>query len=347
MPKLDLVVPGGLVARTGGYNYDRRIVEGLSARGWGVTVHALDASFPLPSPPALHEARRALMRISSGRRVVLDGLALGGMPALVETEAERLCLIALIHHPLALETGLDSDTAHRLCESEKRALAATRKVIVNSAATARALVTYDVPRERITVVNPGTDPAPLAIGSESDSLHLLCVATLTPRKGHAVLIEALHRLRDKAWRLICVGSATRDSATAQTLRRQIATLGLSDRITLVGELDNEALADCYHRADAFVLASHHEGYGMAYAEALACGLPVVGTQAGAIPETVHASAGLLVAPGDVVALTQALQRLLVDYGLRARLRAGALLACKTLPTWKQACDGFAAAIAAA
>jgi glycosyltransferase involved in cell wall biosynthesis len=345
MSKLDLVVPGELVTRTGGYIYDRRIVEGMSARGWRITVHALDMSFPLPTPCALHEAQRALMRIPSGRRVVLDGLALGGMPALIETEADRLRLIALIHHPLALETGLETDTVLRLREAEKRALDATYRVITTSATTAHNLALYGVPLERLSVVNPGTDPAPLAAGSGSDSLHLLCVAALIPRKGHALLIEALNRLRNKAWRLSCVGSATRDPVTALALRLQIAALGLSDRITLTGELDDDVLADCYHRADAFVLASHHEGYGMAYAEALARGLPVVGTRAGAIPETVPSSAGLLVAPGDVGALAEALHLLLVDHELRARLRAGARVARNRLPSWEQACAGFAAALA--
>jgi glycosyltransferase involved in cell wall biosynthesis len=267
------------------------------------------------------------------------------MPAVVEAEAERLRLIALIHHPLAFETGLAPETALRLREGEQRALAAVQRVIAPSATTARALQQYGVLPARIAVVNPGTDPAPAAAGSGSDSLHLLCVATLTPRKGHALLIEALGTLHDSAWRLTCVGSTSRDLATAQALRHQIAALGLTDRITLTGEVDDAMLARCYDSADAFVLASHYEGYGMVFAEALARGLPIVGTCAGAIPETVPSSAGLLVPAGDAGALATALRRLLEDAELRARLAAGARLARKALPSWKQACATFAAAVA--
>ncbi len=344
MLALDLVVPGSLDMRTGGYIYDRRIVQGLSARGWRVTVHALDMSFPLPTPSALNEACAVLERIPSGRHVVVDGLALGGMPAHIESQAERLRLIALIHHPLALEWGLESEIALRLRETERQALAATQGIIVTSAATARNLASYDVPLDRVAVVNPGTDPAPLAVGSGCGCLHMLCVASLIPRKGHTVLIEALHRLRNKAWRLSCVGDTTRDPATARALRRQIAALDLDDRITFTGELDDESLAACYHSADAMVLASYHEGYGMAYAEALARGLPIIGTRAGAIPDTVPAAAGLLVAPGNVEAMAQALRRLLEDPLLHSRLRSGARLVRKTLPSWEQACAGFAAAL---
>lgn len=343
---LEFVLPGDLFARTGGYVYDRRILDGLTASGWCVRVHSMDPSFPTPSPHALREAEQILGQIPAGRTVVIDGLALGGMPDLVGKAAGRLRLIALIHHPLAFETGLDQDQARRLHDSEQRALTVTRRVIATSPATARDLTdSFDVPRERIRVVRPGTDPAPLASGSGSDRLHLLCVATLTPRKGHAVLFEALSRLRDAAWSLTCVGSATRDPATANRLASMIAALAFTDRITLAGELDEASLAERYHRADAFVLASHHEGYGMVFGEAIARGLPIVATRAGAIPETVPAAASLLVPPGDSAALATALRRLIQDAELREWLRAGARYARASLPSWQSASAQFATAIA--
>ena len=94
----------------------------------------------------------------------------------------------------------------------------------------------------------------------------------------------------------------------------------------------------------FVLASRFEGYGMAYAEALSHGLPVIGTTAGAIPDTVPQEAGLLVASGDVDALAQALRRVIADADLRRRLSDAALAAARTLPTWQQSGAIFAAAL---
>jgi glycosyltransferase involved in cell wall biosynthesis len=245
---------------------------------------------------------------------------------------------------LALETGLDAATTQRLRTAELRALAAVSRVIVTSRTTAAALADYGVAASQVRVVSPGTDPAPLACGSSTPPLQLLCVATLTPRKGHAVLIEALAGLRDRAWRLACVGSAERHPATATALQRQIARAGIEDRVELLGELDEDGLGQLYARADAFVLASHYEGYGMAFAEALARGLPIVATCGGATAETVPQTAGLLVRPGDGEALRTALRRLIDDEALRARLRAGARGARRALPTWQEAGDRFAAAI---
>jgi glycosyltransferase involved in cell wall biosynthesis len=344
MPALDLVLPGDPKTLTGGYEYDRRIAAGLRALGWEVTVHALDASFPAPTPAALAGARAALARIPDGRTVVVDGLALGAMPEIAQAEAARLRLVALVHHPLAAETGLDPERADALRRSEARALAAASSVIVTSEATARALAAYGVERTRIEVVVPGTDPAPFARGSGGPGVALLCVATIVPRKGHAVLVEALAGLADRDWHLTCVGSRTRSPATDAALVRQIAALGLDGRVTLAGELDAAALAACYGRADVFVLPTFHEGYGMAIAEALARGLPIVTTTAGAVPDTVPPDAALLVSPGDVGALRAALGRVLDEAGLRARLADGARRSRAGLPTWPQACARFARAL---
>ncbi len=341
---IDLVVPRGLGTRTGGFIYDRRMVEQLRERGWRVTAHEIGGGFPQPSADELREAAKLLRGLPAGRSVLIDGLALGGMPELVEFECTRLRLIALIHHPLALETGLDAASAQWLRTAERRALAAVSQVIVTSQTTAAALGDYAVAPGLIDVVPPGTDRAPLATGSGTPTLQLLCVGTLTPRKGHAVLLEALGHLKDRSWRLACAGSTGRDPACATALRRQIQRAGLDDRVALLGELDDPALQAAYARADAFVLASYYEGYGMAFAEALAHGLPIVATAGGATAQTVPEGAGLLVPPGDTEALSGALRRLIDDAPLRARLRAGAREARRSLPSWCEAGDRLAAAV---
>ncbi len=189
---------------------------------------------------------------------------------------------------------------------------------------------------------PGTEAAALAKGSGGPDLAMLSVASLTARKGHLVLLEALHGLRDLRWRLTCIGSPDRDPATARTIREAIARFGLEARVRLIGEQTEADLQPFYAAADLFVLASYHEGYGMALAEALARGLPIVSTTAGAIPDTVPAAAGILVAPGDPAALAAALRRVLTEPELRAGLAAGARAARHSLPTWAEAARAFAA-----
>jgi glycosyltransferase involved in cell wall biosynthesis len=282
--------------------------------------------------------------LPDGALAVVDGLAFGAMPELAESHARRLRWVALVHHPLSLETGLEPDVQRALFESERRALSTVRGVIVTSRATARALAAFDVPASRIAVVEPGTDPAPLAMGSGSGALSLLCVATVTPRKGHALLIEALAGLRDRRWTLHCAGSLTMDPVCASALAEAIERHGVGERVVLHGEQDETGLNALYERADAFVLPSFHEGYGMALAEALAHGLPVVSTTAGAIPDTVPADAGVLVAPGDGLALRAALRRVMDDDDWRARLSAGARAARRLLPTWLDSAARFASAL---
>jgi glycosyltransferase involved in cell wall biosynthesis len=170
------------------------------------------------------------------------------------------------------------------------------------------------------------------------------VGSITPRKGHLLLVEALAGLRDYRWRLKCIGSTERDPGTAAALRRAIATQGLDDRISLAGERPPELLSAAYRDADIFVLPSYHEGYGMVYAEALAHGLPVVATTAGAIPDTVPEAAALLLPPGDAAALREALRQLFADGRLRGRLAAEATRAAAALPDWPTAAGRFAAAL---
>jgi len=351
---IDFVVPGDIQTPTGGYIYDREILAGLTERGWRVAVHQLDASFPAPTPAALRAARAAFAGIGNGSVVVIDGLALPGLDRLLADEAHRLKLVALVHHPVALETGLDPLQAERYGALERSALGYVQRVITTSQWTARTLAADGVPIAQLRVVEPGvdrrktrgsSDPKNAAIpGAPQDLLNLLCVGTLTPRKGHAVLLEALNEIRDRHWHLTCAGSLLRDAPTVAGIQHQIDRLSLRKRVSLLGDLDRDALERQYARADVFVLPSYLEGYGMALAEAVAFGLPVITTTAGAIPETVPANAGIFVAPGDSRALAKALASVIDDSARRAALAANARAARASLPTWASAATKFAAAL---
>jgi glycosyltransferase involved in cell wall biosynthesis len=339
-----LVVPGDPRTLTGGFVYDRRVAEGLRAIGRPVEVHALPPGWPRPSPAAREAAATLLASLPEGALVIIDGLAFGVLADALAAQARRLRLVALVHHPLAQETGLEPAEAARFAVMEGAALAHARRVLVTSATTADGLGAYGVPADRCRVVPPGTDPAPPAIGSRRREIALLCVATLTPRKGHEILLEALARIHDLPWRLVCAGSPDHDPRTAARIREQAARPPLAGRVRFHGELPPEAVAALYHRADVFVLPSWHEGYGMVFAEALARGLPVVATRAGAIPEVVPPQAGVLVPPGDPLVLAAALGGVIADPARRRHLAAGARAAGRRLPTWEQVAGRFEAAL---
>lgn len=333
MTSVTVLVPGDLDTPSGGYTYDRRIVAGLGALGWTVAVGQLDDSFPFPTEPAKARAAETLAALPDGTLVVVDGLAYGAMPDEAAREAARLKLVALVHHPLAAETGLPATTAARLVDTERRALAFARLVVVTSKATAASLSAYGVLPERIRVVEPGTDAAPLTQGTDGAAPELLSVASLTPRKGHETLFRALATLSSLSWHLTCVGSIWRDPAFVHRLRNTLRACEIEDRVTLVGDVGAESVGDYYDKADVFVLPTRYEGYGMAVAEAVARGLPVISTPVGGIPEIVGEAAGLLVPPGRVGVLADALALVLTDLSVRQRLSEGARQMRTRLPTW--------------
>jgi glycosyltransferase involved in cell wall biosynthesis len=340
-------VPGDLSTPTGGYAYDRRMIAELGDLGWQIDVLDLGEGFPWPDDATRTAAQTQLLAIPTGRIIVVDGLALGVLPEAAIQLAGRNPLLALVHHPLALEWGLTIEQAGALRASERTALATVRGVVVTSNSTARLVAAdYAVPAECITVARPGSDPAPLAQRSRDGVVQLLSVGAVVPRKGFDVLIAALATLLDLSWRLTIAGDRTRDRDAVAQLDADIAHYALGDRITAPGAVSPQRLAALYAEADVFVLASRFEGYGMAYAEAVAHGLPVIGTSAGAIPDTVPPDASLLVVPGDASALAQALRRVIGDDGLRRRLAGAARAAAPQLPTWRHSAEIFARALEA-
>jgi glycosyltransferase involved in cell wall biosynthesis len=339
--RLAFAVPGSLMTPTGGYAYARRIIPELRTHGFDVEVVDLGDGFPRPDE-AVRRAAIARIETANGP-IVVDGLALGVLPELARLPPER-GMIGLVHHPLALESGLSLQAADALQASERAALAGACHVIATSATTARLLESgYGLPAANVTVVEPGTDRVPLARGSGGDTPALLAVGTLVPRKGFDILVAALARIAELPWRLTIVGDPSRDAATAAAIAADIARHGLAPHVTLAGVVSDARLSELYAGSDLFVLASRFEGYGMAYAEAIAHGLPVVGCKGGAIADTVG-SAGVLVDADDVEALADALRALLGDRARRERLAAAARAAARLLPSWQDSGRRFADAI---
>lgn len=363
---LHLVVPGPLDQRTGGYIYDARMVKELRELGWAVSVHTLPGRFPQVDERAREALAGALAGVEDGALVVVDGLALCALPEVAEAHADRLRLVALVHHPLGDETGLGEEARARFLALELRTLAAVAGVVVTSDFTRARLGELGVDTDRVVAVLPGTDRAagdrpPPGVDRDvgapaagdtrrdgapagDDPVHLLCVGTVTPRKGHDLLVAALERIAGLQWRCTCAGSLDRDPSYAARVTGAVAAAGLEDRVTFTGELDAAELDRLYALAHLFVLPSWYEGYGMALTEALVRGLPVVSTRGGAIPWTVPEEAGVLVTPGSVEELADALRALMEDADRRRALAAAARVHGDRLPGWGEQARAFARAL---
>jgi glycosyltransferase involved in cell wall biosynthesis len=336
-------IPGNIETATGGYAYDRRLLELLPTYGVPVRLLELPASFPAPSPADLAATERRLAASPRDAVLLIDGLAYGALPPDLIRRLERK-VVALVHHPLSAETGLSEERRRALHESERAALALARHVVTTSPAMARTLASdYAVPPRKIRVAEPGTDPAARATGTGTP-MQLLAVGAVSERKGYGVLVEALILLRALDWRLRIAGALDREPAAVASLKAAIHAASLDDRIALAGTVVPATLDRFYESADIFVMPSLFEGYGMVLAEAMSRGLPIVCTTGGASGETAPDGAALKVPPGDAPALSEAIASLLHSRKLRTRMADASWEAGRKLPTWNETARRVAAAL---
>jgi glycosyltransferase involved in cell wall biosynthesis len=334
-----VVVPDGIddpASPSGGNRYDREVCDGLRAAGWQVVEHAVAGSWPLPDAAAWSGLRMVVDALPDGELVLLDGLVASTASEVLLPVAGRLRLVVLVHLPFGLVAGVPvvPDAAHR----ERAVLSCATAVVTTSCWTRTRLVEgYGLEPERVHVAQPGVYVGALATSTEPGT-NLLCVGPVTPHKGHDVLVDALGHLLDRRWRCVVVGAVGREPEHAARVRRRAADHGVADRFVLAGPLSGAALDAAYCGADVLVLPSLVETYGMVVTEALSHGLPVVASATGGVPEALGRlsdgrTPGLLVAPGDVVALAQALASWLDDEVLRRSLRRAALERRAALRGW--------------
>lgn len=333
MRKIVFAIPGEINTQSGGYGYDRRLMLELRLQGRDVSHLKLGASYPNPSAADAAHAASALEDLPADCVVVIDGLALGAMDAAV-IAGIRAELVALIHHPLAFEGDLDPRRREQLFVNERENLKHAKRVIVPSPHTAQLLVSdYGVETNRITVARPGIDHS-AEPKRQLDTPLILSVGIQVPRKGHDVLLRSLASIRELHWQAVIVGPPL-DTEYAASLVVLAQELGLSNRVTLAGQVSDSELAELYRSASIFALATRFEGYGMVFGEAMVYGLPIVSCRVGAVAETVPAKASLLVEPNDPDAFGSALANLLQDPEFHAELAATALAAGANLISWKE------------
>jgi glycosyltransferase involved in cell wall biosynthesis len=320
--ELHFIVPEGIddpARPSGGNAYDRRVSRALGALGWAVREHSVSDADALA---------QALRRIPDGAVVLLDGLIASPAADVLVPDARRVRQVVLVHMPFG-HAG------------ERAVLEAAAAVVTTSAWTVgRLRELYGLPPERIHVAEPGVDAAPVAPGTAGGGA-LLCVAAVTPGKGHDVLLDGLATVADLPWDCACVGSLGRAPAWADGILRRA-----SSRVRFTGPLVGPELDRAYAAADLLVLTSRAETYGMVVTEALARGLPVLATDVGGVREALG-QGGTLVPPGDPAALGAALRAWLSDDELRGRLHRAALERRGSLRRWRETASEVAGALAAA
>jgi len=330
-----LVVPEAvddLRRPSGGNTYDRRLSRGLGELGWTVHEHPLAGSWPRPAAADLDALAAVLDRVPENYPVILDGLIASAASGVLLPRSGTVRIVVLVHMLFG--------PVEPACAGEADVLRSVHAVVVTSDWTRRRLRETLGEADRVHVVPPGTDRAP-ATTPHSDGERLLCVAAVTPVKGHDLLLAALEQLDHAGWRCRCIGSTGIDPGFATTLRERIHRAGLADRMELTGPLTGADLDLAYADSDLLVLPSRQESYGMVVTEALARGLPVIAADVGGVPEALgHDPAGerpgILVPADDVDALAAALRAWLDDELLRRQLRSAARGRRASLPGWDEA-----------
>jgi len=330
--RVAFVTVGDTGRLTGGYLYNARVLTTLRKKG-------IEVEEIVPCGASPEEQEEAAPRLGSlldpGRFdvIVVDALARIVCAPHLDRWSEERPVVAMVHE-------LPSVATQEAASREEPLLRASRLISVSDHGRS-ILQDRGVPAGRIRVVPPGIDRLPKGTGSpvRDGTLRALCVAQWIPRKGILDLVHAWTLHERPGATLELVGETDADSAYAASVRAAIAAAPEAS-IIVSGPVDDATLEAAYATADLFVLPSRYEGYGVVYAEALAHGLPVVACNVGPVPELVGEEAALLVAPGDVEALSGTLDLLLRDAVRRDRMSAAARRRAREIPRWVDTAAGF-------
>lgn len=329
--KLAWILYGALEQRTGGTIYDRMVVSGLRALGDEVDVISLRRDIRSASPIVRHLAR------TRPDAVIGDELCFREL-AEIFARCTFTRRILLVHHLSCWEDERVPSLRAKARRAEAIALRHADRVIATSETTRARLVHEGHRRSPIDVVLPGSDRLALATSPEKTIPALarrtfLFVGAILARKRVHALVRAIAAVPDATLRLL--GSRAHEPAYVREIDALVAAHRLEGRVTFLGEVDEPTLAQELAAADALVMPSSLEGYGIAATEAIHAGLPVIATRGAGLAEALRPCAGAALLLDDVADLAQAMR----DAPLEA-MREAALRSRSAMPTWEQTIASF-------
>jgi glycosyltransferase involved in cell wall biosynthesis len=346
---LGLVIYGDLETLTGGYLYDRTLVQHLRRAGDRVSIVSLPwRSYRRHLGDNL-SSNIASRLIGLGADLVLEDEL--NHPSLLAanralTRATGTPIVSIVHHLRSSEAwppGLR--LAYRTIE--RAYLRGVDGFVHNSHSTRLAVERLAGAAKPSVVAPPGGDR--LGSGPSAEAVHarafqpgplrILFVGSLIARKGLHVLLDAVAALPTSDWCLEVIGDTERDPVYAARIRRQISHSSIQNSVRLLGATGDDQLAEALRRSHVLAVPSAHEGFGIAYLEAMSFGLPVLASAAGGASEFVsEGESGYLIRPGDSETMTEHLRTLSIDRSLLARLGASAQQHALARPRWSESME---------
>jgi glycosyltransferase involved in cell wall biosynthesis len=349
--RLGLVIYGSLEQLSGGYLYDRQLVQALRRRGHEVRLIELPDHGYLPN---LLSGFIGKPRDFSGLEILLQDelchTSLIGANRRLRRSGYTGRIVALLHHALSAERR--SRWVNRLYRAVERAyFTEVDAVVCTSHATRAALSGLVRPNLPCLVAQPGRDHLGGGLNpelirrraQEPGPLQILFLGNLIPRKGLDTLLQGLAELEPASWELTVAGSADRAPAFAGGLRRRADRLGLNGRVHWLGPLSHAELEELLPRMHLLAVPSQHEGFGIAYLDGMAFGLPALASASGGARDLVREpDNGYLIAPGDARTLARRIQQLGEDRGHLAEMGVAAHRTWQAHPTWQETATAFEA-----
>lgn len=326
--------------RTGGWVYNSRLAQALAGEVARFEDWTVPVAFPAIEPEPRADLARRLALLDGDNMLLSDHLHIADLGSILS--GRRFRVVSIFHHSTAIEDAANGEAVDR--GPERAGLSVCDAVIVTSQETRAYLQDhYAVPSERIVVAEPGVDRVPRTLAPTAGELRILSLGAVIPRKRYDYLLDVAAHLPKTGWRWTMVGDPARHPDYVAQLRRRIGVLGLSDRVQLAGAVSDAQLHTLWREAALFAAGSLYEGYGMAVAEALRHGVPVITTQSGAVGG--WAGEGVVFAPSeDAPTFAARIAALLADETARRALAEAAWRFGSGLPDWREAFAGIAARI---
>lgn len=321
---------------TGGILYDYMIGKRFEIEGWTVKYFNLE-SLPDLAKKLKYPATPRLRRASSGYDILITDLGNSTLTMGLQKKfgnSGKLTVMICHHFRQHLEKTPIRRLLYRI--SEERVVRTANLLVANSSYTFRKLEAMGRDSDDIVLARPGLSvPFVESPSIRQNPTEILTVCGIEPRKGVLEMVKALKESGLEGVNLTVAGELYDDSEYFRSVRKAVSDLGLNSRVRFTGKLDHLSLLQEFRRADVFMMLSYWEGYGMAIAEAMASGLPVISTTAGAITDLVdNGITGLLVEPGDWKEASRYLSDLFRDDSLRRRLSRAAVEKASGFPSWE-------------